>query len=83
VMLKSYEAILDHGHLRWLGDEPDKDFLRVIVTVVEEKPSPHSTEATRAVLEKAWAIVNPPKSLEEIDQDIEQMRSEWNREWDR
>ncbi len=35
-MLRSYEAIYDHGQLRWLKDAPKETPLRVIVTVIEE-----------------------------------------------
>ena len=35
-MLRSYEAIYDHGQLRWLNDAPKETPLKVIVTVVEE-----------------------------------------------
>jgi hypothetical protein len=33
-MLKSYEAIYDHGQIRWLETPPDVDEARVIVTVL-------------------------------------------------
>ena len=33
-MLKSYEAIHDHGQIRWLETPPDVDEARVIVTVL-------------------------------------------------
>ncbi|MEO5351601.1 MAG: hypothetical protein H7835_00055 [Magnetococcus sp. XQGC-1] len=33
-MLKSYEAIYDHGQFLWLGTPPDVDNARVIVTVL-------------------------------------------------
>ena len=33
-MLKSYEAIYDHGQFRWLGTPPDVEKARVIVTVL-------------------------------------------------
>ncbi|MBN2856199.1 MAG: hypothetical protein JXK51_08150 [Halothiobacillaceae bacterium] len=39
-MLHSYEAIYDHGQLRWLGDKPPVDAARVIVTLL---PSPSNT----------------------------------------
>ena len=35
-MLRSYEAIYDHGQLRWVNDAPKETPLRVIVTVIEE-----------------------------------------------
>ncbi len=38
-MLKSYEAIYDHGKLKWLKDSPGEDKIRVIVTILGEVPS--------------------------------------------
>ena len=39
-MLKSYEAIYDHGKMKWLGDKPKIDQARVIVTVLDkQKPA--------------------------------------------
>ncbi len=34
-MLKSYEAIYDHGQIRWIGDDPVLDQARIIVTVLD------------------------------------------------
>jgi hypothetical protein len=34
-MLKSYEATLDHGQVKWLSEQPDIDCARIIVTVLE------------------------------------------------
>jgi hypothetical protein len=33
-MLKSYEAIYDHGHITWLHDAPQTERSRVIITLV-------------------------------------------------
>lgn len=33
-MLQSYEAIFDHGTIRWLGDKPSVDTARIIVTML-------------------------------------------------
>lgn len=35
-MLKSYEAVYEKGHLKWLNEKPDLDSARVIVTVLSE-----------------------------------------------
>ena len=35
-MLKSYEAIYDHGQIRWIGDAPALDQARIIVTVLDK-----------------------------------------------
>lgn len=34
-MLKSYEAIYDHGQIQWLHDAPLAERSRVIITLVE------------------------------------------------
>jgi len=36
-MLQSYEAIYDHGIMKWLGDQPSDIKARVIVTVLADK----------------------------------------------
>ncbi|AFZ31357.1 hypothetical protein Glo7428_2857 [Gloeocapsa sp. PCC 7428] len=35
-MLKSYEATIENGQLKWLGDEPKLSSARVIVTILED-----------------------------------------------
>lgn len=35
--LQSYEAIYDHGQMKWLGDRPQVDEARVIVTILSSK----------------------------------------------
>lgn len=37
-MLKSYEAIYDHGKIEWLSEFPDVEQARVIVTLLPEQP---------------------------------------------
>ncbi|MBF0437976.1 MAG: hypothetical protein HQL93_02530 [Magnetococcales bacterium] len=37
-MLKSYEAIYDHGQFLWLGSPPEVEKARVIVTVLPLQP---------------------------------------------
>lgn len=36
-MLPSYEAVYDHGQLRWLTDKPPVEEARVIVTLLPPK----------------------------------------------
>lgn len=33
-MLQSYEAIYDHGRIRWLADQPPVEEARVIITML-------------------------------------------------
>ena len=35
-MLKSYEAVIENGHITWLAEQPQLVAARVIVTVLEE-----------------------------------------------
>jgi hypothetical protein len=35
-MLKSYEATLDHGQVKWLGEQPNIKSARVIITILDE-----------------------------------------------
>ncbi|QWF71525.1 hypothetical protein KEF85_03325 [Methylomonas paludis] len=35
-MLKSYEATLDHGQIKWLGETPIIASARILVTILEE-----------------------------------------------
>ena len=51
-MLKTYEAIFDHGNVRWLDKPPDAEGARLLVTVLSSV-KPAATE------------VMPPKSLED------------------
>ncbi len=39
-MLKSYEALYDHGQIHWLSDAPLLNQARIIVTVLDETPAP-------------------------------------------
>ncbi len=38
-MLKSYEAIYENGQVQWLGEKPEINHARLIVTVLDEVPS--------------------------------------------
>jgi hypothetical protein len=75
-MLKSYAAIYKQGHLDWLDDAPEQDNVRVIVTLVESIPQNLPTGA-KEILQRAWGCIETPSSIEQIDADIAQMRSEW------
>lgn len=39
-MLKSYEAVIENGQIRWLAEQPEVTTARVIVTILEETPAP-------------------------------------------
>lgn len=64
-MFKSYEALLDHGQIRWLESEPDVEEARVIVTVL---PSVFPNEA-----------VTPVHPTEEVDQLLARTAGAWSK----
>jgi hypothetical protein len=39
-MLKSYEAVYENGQVKWLGEQPNVQSARLIVTVLEETVLP-------------------------------------------
>jgi hypothetical protein len=39
-MLKSYEALYENGQVKWLGEQPNVQSARLIVTVLEETVLP-------------------------------------------
>ena len=46
-MLQSYEAIYEHGAMKWLGDRPSIKQVRVIVTILPEKEASLITSQTQ------------------------------------
>jgi hypothetical protein len=45
--MQSYEAIYEHGQLKWLGDKPETQKARVIVTVVSSEADDHLPQRRR------------------------------------
>jgi hypothetical protein len=39
-VLKSYEAIVENGQVKWLSEQPDIQSARIIVTILEETTLP-------------------------------------------
>ena len=46
-MLQSYEAIYEHGAMKWLGDKPPIKQAHVIVTILPEKEASLITSQTQ------------------------------------
>jgi hypothetical protein len=84
-MLKSYEAILERNQsVRWLTPAPPRHATETrIIIVMEEDHSllPVSPSSSREVLRRTRGAWGRGKTIEEVDAEIRQMRSEWEREW--
>ena len=48
-MLQSYEAIYDHGIMKWLGDQPSDIKARVIVTILPDHSSMSAPKVSHQV----------------------------------
>lgn len=83
-MLKTYEAVYDHGALKWIGDSPPEDVSRVVVVVdVPSETKKHKLSKIRKVLSATRGAWSVGKSIEEIDKEIANMRTDWERDWAR
>ena len=83
-MLKSYEALYHNGHLHWLGMPPPREIEKrhVMVIVDLDKKVDSPTTDIRRLLAQSRGCIKPLRAINDIDKDIVQMRSEWDREWD-
>jgi hypothetical protein len=83
-MLKSYEAIYSHGHLRWINQPPleQEEEIRVVVVMdIHSKPQPPQ-ESIRELLRRTRGSMGKGKTLGQVDAEIRMMRNEWKREWE-
>jgi hypothetical protein len=83
-MLKSYEALYHNGHLHWLGMPPPREIEKrhVMVVVDLDKNVNSPTTDIRRLLAQSRGCIKPLRAINDIDKDIVQMRSEWDREWE-
>jgi hypothetical protein len=79
-MSKTYEAIYEDGHLRWLGPKPGAGRHRLRITIINGHAPQHSPQEVHRMLEATRGAWGRGKTLEAIDAEIDRMRSEWDRE---
>jgi len=84
-MLKSYDAVYDHGALKWVGDAPPIDDVSKVVVVVDvpSKTKKNKLSDTQKVLSSTRGAWSSGKSIGEVDKEIENMRADWERDWAR
>jgi hypothetical protein len=81
-MLQTYEAIYNGNQFRWINQAPpklDKE-VRVVLVMDVEKTTAKPQKNLHEVLQRAWGCLGRGKSLDEIDQEINEMRKEWDRD---
>ncbi len=84
-MLKSYDAVYDHGQLHWIQQPPPNISQKMRVIVVLEVPQKQEEpiqESIHALLQRTRGVLGNGKTLEDIDREILTMRQEWQREWE-
>jgi hypothetical protein len=79
-MSKTYEAIYEDGHLQWLGAHPGAGRHRLRVTIIDDRPPQYALQEVHRMLEATRGAWGRGKTLEDIDAEIDRMRSEWDRE---
>jgi len=52
-MLKSYEAIYDHGHIQWLTEQPKSECFKMLV-VVEQDEEPNNAQPADSILAESF-----------------------------
>ncbi|MEI6415726.1 MAG: hypothetical protein WCP34_15910 [Pseudomonadota bacterium] len=79
-MLKSYEAIYDHGNLTWLGDAPLIEYERVLVITeshAELMPNIRHEDVVENIIKTTFGAWGK-RSREEVDRIIAEQRE---RDW--
>ena len=77
--MPTYEAIYEDGELEWVGDEPDPGRHRVQVTVLDSETNKHDREEVRRMLERTRGAWGTDKTLEEVEEEVQKLRDEWDR----
>lgn len=76
-MLRSYQAVYRGGRLRWSAPRPRLAEGTRVIVVVEEDLAAAEREAARRVLDTAWGAWGSNRSPDELDRDLDALRSEW------
>lgn len=79
--MPTYEAIYEDGQLEWIGDEPEPGRHRVQVTVLDPEPESRDPDEVERILDEAHGAWRTGTTVGEIDEEIDEMRSEWERPW--
>jgi hypothetical protein len=79
--MKSYEAIYEKDTLKWLAERPEIADGEHVIVMVKNREVPDKSEKAkiRETLNRAWGAWGTGKTLDEIDDEIRQMRE---RDWD-
>jgi hypothetical protein len=77
--MPTYEAIYEDGQLEWIGDEPAPGRHRVQVRVLDSDSQKHNRKDVRRMLERTRGAWGTDKTLEEVEEEVQKLRNEWDR----
>jgi len=79
MMLNTFEAIYEDGRLKWLSERPDAGQHPVLVTILNRDVRSQESRDVRHILEATRGAWGCDKSLDALDAELDQLRSEWGR----
>jgi hypothetical protein len=77
--MPTYEAIYEDGQLEWIDDAPEPGRHRVQVTVLDSESKKHDRKEVRCMLERTRGAWGTDKAFEEVEEDVQKLRDEWDR----
>lgn len=77
--MPTYEAIYEDGQLEWIDEEPEPGRHRVQVRVLDSESRTHDREEVRRMLERTRGAWGTDKTLEEVEEEVQKLRDEWDR----
>lgn len=86
-MLKSYEAIYSHGQLHWLNQAPPDESGEKRVLVILDVSESITEQAIAGksdihkLLQQTRGIMGKNKTCDELDDELRDLRSGWDKTW--
>lgn len=77
--MPTYDAIYENGDLQWIGEKPGPGRYRVQVTVLKSSSKKHERDEVREMLDETRGAWGREKSLDAVDAEVQELRSEWDR----
>jgi len=76
--MKSFRAVYKNDSLKWLDEKPEIAEGEQVIVMVKNREVKDKKQI-REILDRAWGSWGTGKTLDEIDEEIRQMRE---RDWD-
>lgn len=77
--MSTYEAIYKDGQIEWIGDQPSRGRHRIQVRILDSESKEHKREDVRQMLDRTRGAWGEEKTLEEVEEEVQKLRDEWDR----